>query len=176
MLSNRISIITLFFIVLSGCTVPLEHMVVPLDMPGWKIGYENREQFTNNTIKEIIPQNETIENWTKLLTIQYYNGRKDNPEAFMAALESSMKKRCKETSWKVIEKNDKSILYEWSIANCSPNKDQHEIASLIKGNNGLHRAAYTEKVKNMNTETHDAWVKKLSSTYLEKDGKRINRL
>lgn len=169
-----ISVVTLFWLI--GCAVPLEHVIVPGGLPGWKIGYEYREEFTNTNIREIIPQNEAIDKWTKMITIQYYSGRKDDTEAFMNALEMSMKKRCKETMWKVIEKNNNSILYEWKIKNCSPNDDQHEISKLFIGNDGLHRAAYTEKVQNMQSNVRDEWVKRLSSSYLEKDGKRINGL
>ena len=176
MSGSKTIIFGFLFIVLNGCAAPIEHIVVPGGQPGWKVGYEERERFSNNNIREIIPQNENIDNWTKMITIQFYSGRKDDPEKFEKALEASMKKRCKETIWKVINKDNKSILYEWSINNCAPNPDQHEISRIFLGNDGLHRAAYTEKVENMQRATHDEWVKRLSNSYLEKDGKRIGGL
>ena len=161
-------------ILLIGCSTALEHVRVPGKLSGWKIGHQEHERFTNNNIREFIPANENIESWSKMITVQYSSGYKDDPELFMTALKSRMKQRCKNTMWKVLKKDNNSILYEWRINDCKPHSDQHEIVRLFRGNDGLHRVAYTEKVKIILSKTRREWINKLSSAYLEKDGKRVN--
>ena len=170
---SKISILIISLLV-AGCGAALEYVRVPGKLTGWKVGFQERERFTNNNIKEIIPASETIHNWSKMITIQYKDKRKDNPEKFMQALKVSMQSKCKNTKWEVLEKTNNSILYEWSIKGCSPHKDQHELSKLILGNDGLHRVAYTEKVKSIPNKTREKWIKKLSDAYLAKDGKKVN--
>lgn len=169
---SKISILIISLLVV-GCGAALEHIRVPGKLMGWKVGFQERERFTNNNIKEIIPASESIHNWSKMVTFQYKDKRKDNPEKFMQALKLSMKNKCKNTKWEILEKISNSILYEWSINGCSPLQDQHELSKLILGNDGLHRVAYTEKVKSMPKDTRAKWIKKLSNAYLAKDGKKV---
>jgi len=173
MYKSKIVAFSILTFLLTSCATSLEYVSVQGKLSGWKIGHQEREKFTNSSIREFIPANETIQNWSKMISIQYISGRKDNPEVFMNALKSRMEQQCKNTTWKTISKDKNSILYEWKISNCSPNSDQHEIARLFLGNDGLHRAAYTEKVKTMPNEIQKEWVNKLSNAYLAKDGKRV---
>lgn len=169
----------IFFIIpifLFGCSISLEHVNVPGQLHDWKVGYQHIEKFSNDNISEYIPYDESIKNWSKMVTVQFKSGRKDDPQVFMNDLKNKMIKRCENLVWDVIKKEKNSVLYEWRIKECSPHSDQHEIAKLILGNDGLHRVAYTEKVQNISPKKRAEWIYKLTNTYLEKDGKKINGL
>jgi hypothetical protein len=44
---------------------------------GYKVGYQNRND--KELISEMVPQNETVENWTEMVTVQIFFGQKTGP-------------------------------------------------------------------------------------------------
>ena len=84
-----------------------------------------------------------------------------------------MEGRCANTKWEILEELETTLLYEWSISDCSAGEDQHEISKLLLGNDGLHRAAYTEKTSNIDAAIREKWLSQLSKAYVEKDEKKV---
>lgn len=160
-----------FAALLGGCATALESVYIPADSSGWKLGYGSDRR--GQTIAEYVPSNESINNWTKLLTIQFLEGESRSPSAVMDSLKSKMQSRCPGAQWSVVSQDSVSILYEWSIKGCSPNPDQHEIARLLKGNDGVHRIAYAEKTSAMTQATREKWIAWFKDAYVEKGGKKV---
>lgn len=161
-----VSFAIIFF--LAGCASPaFEKLRLPGDLPGWKLGHKQRDRLTNSMIWEHIPENEYISKWTKMYTVQFYDKKRVNPEAFMLKLKSEKARVCKNIRSKVLDKQADSILYEWQIKDCKRYKDQHELGRIISGKEGLHRVAYTEKILQIPLETYKQWKKKLLGAYLE---------
>jgi len=169
-------IISIFFvfIILSACatSVPLETVHIPAPHQGWKVGYAKDRPGQGNIV-EYVRKGENIENWSELITIQFFENSTDTPTDLMSKLKTSMNNRCQSTFWKEIEEDEASILYEWKINNCKTNPDQHEIARIFKGNDGLHRAAYTIKTSNIENKKKEDWIKHLKMSYVTKYGKKI---
>lgn len=117
------------------------------------------------TIDEFVPKGETVENWTRLFTYQnfarYYYSQ-SSPEIMMNSLKTLMEKRCPGIEWKIVQKSETDVLYEYRIVNCPGNPDQHEIARIIFGKWNIWRLAYTEKVATLPEETRTKWIKYLS--------------
>ena len=169
-MSHQLAILA-FIALLSGCATSLESVYVPADSLGWKLGSSSDRR--GQTIAEYVPSNESINNWSKLLTIQFLEGERRNPTAVMEDLKALMKARCPNSYWGVIAQNSTSTLYEWKITNCSANPDQHEIARLLRGNDGEHRIAYTEKTNAMNPATREKWIASFKEAYVLKGGKKV---
>lgn len=158
----------------TGCvSAPIETVYVPADNKGWKVGYVHDAGWGKGSIVEYIPENEAISNWSKLLTIQFLEGNKDDPEQFMNKLRVQMQGRCANLTWNVLHKNSDSILYEWVLRGCKPHSNQHEIAKLLKGNDGLHRISYTQKDSQLSEDTRSRWVKWFTEAYIQKGGQRV---
>jgi len=155
----------------SSCATTIETVYVPSDPSGWKFGAGSDR--LNQTIAEFVPSNESIDNWTRLLTIQFLEGEKRSPVTLMEDLKSRMQARCPGSYWGVISQDSLSTLYEWKITGCSDNPDQNEIARLLKGNDGLHRIAYTEKTRAMDAASRDKWITIFKDAYVEKGGKKV---
>jgi len=117
---------------------------------------------------ERIPQEETSNNWKKMVTIQFLEGERRSPREFMDELKALMMQRCPAVKWTLLESSDTNVLYEWSIKNCPGQEDQTELSRLLRGNDGLHRIAYAEKVSQLPKDTQDRWVANLKSAYLVK--------
>ena len=152
-----------------GCATPLEGIYAPIDATGWKVAYAKDVPGRGNIV-ERIPSGESLNNWSKMVTIQFMEGDQRTPSVFMDALKGQMIQRCPKVEWAVVESNNSSILYEWNIKNCSGQQDQHEVSRLLRGNDGLHRIAYVEKVPQLSKETRERWIANLKSAYLVKGG------
>ena len=180
-------LITLISILTVACATSLEYVSVPMDAADWKVGFQTRPKLVGDAsyIREIIPKDDNINNWSKLVTIQYMHGMKSNvpPKEFVAALINDIKKACPDTELNIIESSSRSILYEWHTKSCNspagisdPNiyTAQHEVARVIFGNEGIHKVSYNEKTNNLNSNTRKEWISKLKEATLEKDGKTIH--
>jgi hypothetical protein len=163
-------------VVAAGCAgIAIETTYIPAPTSGWKVGHARDEGwFGKGNIVELVPENESINSWTKLITIQFFERSKVLPRAAMEGVHQHILQACHgNVGWEVIKEDETSILYEWRGQDCTTGGTQHEISKYLKGNAGLHRAAYTEKVSQMDKETHDRWVGYLSNAYVEKGGKRV---
>lgn len=154
-----------------GCATTLETVAVPANTADWKLGHASDRR--GQTVAEYVPRNESIDNWTRLFTIQFLEGVRSSPAANMEQLRTLMLKRCPAVDWHVVAQDSGSILYEWKISGCGANADQHEIARLLRGNEGLHRIAYTERRSSMSPNVRERWLKALTEAYVEKDRKRV---
>ena len=79
-------------------------------------------------------------------------------------------KRCPKMTWNVInrqfanETEEAGMLYEWSIKDCPPDADQHEIARVVYGRFNVFRLAYVAKTPALAPEKREAWIKELSAS------------
>lgn len=162
--------VALFVVVVSGCT-SLETVFIPGDSSDWKLGSGSNRK--GQTFVEYVPRNESINNWSRLLTIQFLEGDPSTPLSSMEAVRSRMQARCPGVSWNIIHQDASSVLYEWKISGCAGNPDQHEIARLLRGNDGIHRIAYVEKTSSIPSAQRERWVKAFLNAYVEKDGQRV---
>jgi hypothetical protein len=131
----------------------------------------NSEQIYQSEVKgrykilEIPGKGQTVNNWTELFTTESYNRTysPDGPEAFMNKLKAKMQQRCPTAEWNVLQQDEHSILYEWSISNCPGNEDQHELARIVTARYTTWRTALTSKAKDFPTDKRDDWIKALAA-------------
>jgi len=167
---QRISIVAVLML-LAACATTLETVYVPADIRGWKLGYGSNRP--GATIKEFIPASETISDWSRMVTIQFLEREQRSPSVLMQDLEARMRARCPSAKWAVISQDATSITYEWALSGCPGQSDQHEMARLLKGNDGVHRVAYVRKVPQLDSSDRDTWLKALANAYVEKGGQRV---
>src|SRR4029077_15734246 len=113
-------------VALVSCATPLESATLHLsDGEGkWKpVGGSDRR---GRTLAEFVPQDESIDNWSRLLTVQFIEQRGVSPLELMDRLRATMQSRCPGSPWQIVQQDTTSVLYEWSIARCGSNPDQHE--------------------------------------------------
>ena len=130
---------------------------------GWKVGHyaEIPNQYV---ITEFIPEGDDINNWEELLTIQHFpplwGG--PSPEDALNKLKAIREKKCPGvTKWNIIDKDERSILYEWQATPCIGWPDQHEIARIIYRKYDTYFLHYTLKTYQMSAEQRSKWIKKL---------------
>jgi hypothetical protein len=60
--------------------------------PGYKIGFQDKNNDLQMT--EWVPANQTVENWTEMVTVQVFYGLKITPEEFMHQIEQRWRNAC----------------------------------------------------------------------------------
>ncbi|MBT8126180.1 MAG: sel1 repeat family protein [Gammaproteobacteria bacterium] len=129
--------------------------------PGWKIGrYVERP---NQHALEFIREGDDIDNWKELLSIQILPPFWGGPSAqdALEKLKALQEQICPGvTIWNVIDKDEKSILYEWQARPCRSWPDQHEVARIMFGKDKTYKLRYVQKTYQMPTELRDKWINK----------------
>lgn len=136
----------------------------------WTIAHQAEDQ--SQRILEFVPIGEQIETWTELLTVQTLKKPRKPPdiEELAAASHENLSEKCPENvAWNVIERQiptrgQESILFEWSVKNCPPESDQHEVARIIYGKSSIFRIAYVAKTQALSAEKREKWIMELSAT------------
>ena len=68
------------------CVAQLVNENLLTNLPeGYQIGYQNRND--KELISEMMPRNETVENWTEMVTVQIFFGQKMGAAQFKARME-----------------------------------------------------------------------------------------
>ncbi len=128
----------------------------------WVPGFSHEKEGEGNII-EFVLKGETVQNWSELLTIQSFANTRGSAHVFFEALKAFREKECPgTTAWNVIDKDERSILYEWRAKPCAGYPEQHEISRIIDGKWNRFRIAYTAKVSEIPAETREAFVKSMS--------------
>lgn len=130
----------------------------------WRHAHSHEEKGLY-AIDEFVSKNETIDNWTKLVTVQNFakkTASPADPKSMMIGLRQSMEQRCPGVVWNIIRERDDDILYEYHLIECAGHPDQHEIARILYGRWNIWRIAYTQKGPPMGEQERLKWVEALS--------------
>jgi hypothetical protein len=139
----------------------------------WTIGGHS-ESKTQRVI-EYVPPGQKVESWTELLTVQTIKKPRKPPaiDALAASAYEELAKRCPgKVTWNVIARQaasaqgGESLLYEWSVKDCAPEADQHEVARALYGKYNIFRIAYVAKTQSLAPEKREKWIAELSAAQI----------
>ena len=146
-----------------------EFIMGGFDPKEWTIGHQQNDR--NQIVTEFVRPDEKIDSWTELFTAQILR-KPSSPEAIdvlVPKMHEKTSKQCPGMTWNVIARQSPSeleeagMLYEWTIKNCPPEADQHEVARVIYGKFNIFRLAYVAKTQALAPERRDKWIKDLSA-------------
>jgi hypothetical protein len=109
---------------------------------GYKIGFHTEKK--GMVITELVPQSETVKNWTEMLTTQIFLGMKDTtPEQFQARMEKGWLAACKQgESAPVTKGKENGYSFSLWLQSCpsNPETGKPEIVWLkaIQGNDSFY--------------------------------------
>ena len=131
----------------------------------WKeiIRYVNKKE----GIVERIPIDQTKQNWSELICVQYYDSSEYHKDIdFFNIVLHSLRDATlsaypgNKVTWQIIEKDQNSVIFEWILH--QPYMDipaQHEISRAILTDTGFHRVGFTRKNEEMSVEEREKWIK-----------------
>lgn len=164
--SLRYQWILFIFVFLSAFAQAEEKLFIPFDDRAWKIGFEAQTQ--DEKLKELVLQNEEIEDWSELFTVQIFNGLPASTSEFVTALEKTFKKNLspqESLQFKIMEKDPFNIFENSFISNTTTN-NEYNIGRVIKGRNDLYYLQYSTKDERLFKQNQEAWIQRLKSAYL----------
>jgi hypothetical protein len=138
----------------------------PKDEREWKEGHATKD--TNPlTIEYVIP-GETVQNWSELITVQILSNVSLNIDAarFVAAVEKqhrSKKPGCAVITQRVLSSTPTSVMYEQSLVNCAPFRDEYSIRKVIRGPLAMSEVSYS-KTSELTGEEKKKWSEIVAKT------------
>jgi len=149
-----------------------ERAFLPRPEEEWISRAYDRSPDGDGRVVESIPADESFDLWTRMITIQFIEGSEATPREMMDRILARLTAKCPELVSSVIREGEQGVLYEWRIDACPAAPDQHEVARVFAGTEGLHRVAYVQKGPVMPDDVRAAWIERLSEAILIK-GKEL---
>lgn len=139
----KLSYALLFLAVPSFCLAELKDENLLQSLPqGYKIDYQTQQG--NVLLTEMVPQAETVNNWSEMVTTQIYLDAKNIfHEAFQAEMEKGWLAACKEGEIAPIKKgNENGYAFSMWVQTCPNNpatgKPENTLFKAIKGNDSYY--------------------------------------
>ncbi|WP_404451229.1 hypothetical protein LG329_12940 [Virgibacillus necropolis] len=157
-------------VAVKGDYAPLmKKLQINLDKEKWTVGaYQEK---AGAAILEFLPKGETVQNYSELFTVQFYeDGKKEiGTQAWIETMEKNLNDVITgELVFEVIEQKDKEGIYFFSVSGDETQKDQQELARVFVEDNNLFVARYTLMEQTMDKETKSKWLEKLKNVKLGK--------
>lgn len=137
----------------------------------WKLGHEANED--GRLIREYVLENEDVNNWTELFSIQQFSNIPISPQEFFKLFVEGLKlavPQNKVESRVVSESND-ALLGEWWVQDKSPN-DQHEWIRISKKGDEMVIVRYTTKKINEVDSIGKKWEGILNTFQVDNNAKK----
>ena len=161
----RILGIALFigFVALLFNVYAAEKAIPVFDDRPWKLGWSGNKG--DMVFEEYVLDGETVENWSELVTIQFFPGldEQTNPDIFEGSQKRDLSLVCPSIQWESLYQSGNERIWKWSIKGCQGQPDQSEIARLLKSDEGFHIWHYAIKKSPMPPEQEKVWLEKLKA-------------
>ncbi|NIO43916.1 MAG: hypothetical protein GTO41_29485, partial [Burkholderiales bacterium] len=114
------------------------------------------------TLTQWLPAGQTSARWTELVALQLFASQQ-SPNQVFADLRKNVERRCPRVVRTTLQRDLQSILYEWQIKDCASRLDQHEIAKLVRSDEGVYQISYSTRGVVLNPDGRDRWIQLLAS-------------
>jgi len=126
--------------------------------PKWMVGHKSSNY--EGAIVEYILVGENINNWSQLVTTQFFAGTFDvqRLNEIVSITKAGLEEGCGLLEWNVIQNHPGDIIFEWNHSGCNGFPATYEVARLKIGEEGLYRLAYDIKTKSIIPSLKTHWV------------------
>lgn len=142
-----------------------------LDGRTWVLGHRQEKQ--DNFILEFVQEDETVEDWTELITVQGF-AKRMTAKQFAQGLEQSLRQNVAgELTWRILDEkeegNKSGLVYEFIVQNDPQEDDQHEVGVIYADEEGVYVFHYVTKDSPMSEREKIKWIGILQNG-LKEDG------
>lgn len=123
-----------------------------------------RTEMGGSRLVEFAPRGESAQSWTRLVSVQTYpDDRVPYPGVRWAAAQcrALLMDRCPGATWTTLTDTPDDGMYEWRVAGCADEPDQHEVGRIFRLGSTWARVTFTVK-GTMDAATREAWLRRLS--------------
>lgn len=159
-------------VVLAGCATvgmgkaPPQHVELRLDPAEWTQVLHAADGAVSVT--EYAAPGETAEAWTRFVSVQVYSDAQlayPGARPALSECRALLKASCPGAVWTVLRDGDQDALYEWRVAGCAAEPDQHEVGRVMHGRGTWARITFSVKGE-MDAGTREAWIRRLEEARL----------
>ena len=109
--------------------------------PGYKVGWQNRNP--QRLMSEMVPDGQTVENWTEMVTMQIFFNQKTPPQLFRARMGALWSKACPNSIYQPVAADTErgypaEVWMQVCPANPKTGKPEHTFFKAIQGNDSLY--------------------------------------
>ncbi|WP_444922496.1 hypothetical protein ACJJID_09400 [Microbulbifer sp. CnH-101-G] len=166
---KQLLVFTLSALFITACaSIPLEGLHTEIDPDSWEVGFQKDFGTGNGYIREFIPKGGSINDWSKLVSIEFLEGEKRTLSEYVHAFQQKRQEQCPGTEFEILSKEEYTITYQASFPDCMGHKMQSEITRIYMGMDGLHRLSYAEKTATLDENTVNKWQYEFSKSYIVK--------
>ena len=162
---NQLPTICCLFLMLT-CNISALEVAKPVfDQREWQLAWSKKAGTDQETFNEYILKGDNIQNWSELVTIQFFPGlqNKISLNVFANSTKDSITHICPSTEWNVLQKTKTEIIWQFTVTNCHGQQDQTEIARAIRTNQGIHVFHYAIKQAPMPKDKEKVWLKNIKA-------------
>lgn len=133
--------------------------------PGYKIDYQAKNDRMITT--EMVPEKQSVKNWTEMVTIQVFYGLKASPEQFMGRVEEQVKEACPGAEVTLIRQGkENGYPFNLFLQHCPLNKETGKLEitwfKTTEGNDSFYVVQFATKHEPAK-ETITKWMQYLAS-------------
>lgn len=159
-------------LLLAGCATAApgarapERVDLALDPREWTLAARTEEE--GMTLEEYVPPGESAESWTRFISVQTFAGATipyPGARRAMAACRALLRACCPTADWTVLRESGGDGLYEWRVAGCPEEPDQHEVGRVMHGRGSWARITFSVR-GTMDAPTREEWLRRLSAARL----------
>jgi len=141
----------------------LNRLELVFDDREWSLEYYDEAQ--GQAIGEFLVNGETVDNWSELYTVHYFEGLFANTtiDDWMTSIEQNLSLETSgEVEFKKVESNKSDGIYEFVISGTGF-EDQHELARVFTENNDIFVVRYTIMGEPMEDTVRSEWLDRLKA-------------
>ena len=145
---------------------------VALQMEAARWEAVSRLDAPGSLLVEYVPTGESAERWTRMVSVQTFaDARLPYPGVrwAMAQCRATLVDRCPGATWTVLSESQDDATYEWWVAGCGAEPDQHEVGRIMKRSGTWARVTYSTKGR-MGAAERTEWLRRLSAARFVHEG------
>jgi hypothetical protein len=138
----RIAAAVLATLTLASAHAQLVNENLLVTMPeGYKVGWQDRN--AQSRMSEMVPEGQTVENWTEMVTVQIFFGQKTLPQLFRARINSLWAKACPNSIYAPVAAGPErgypaEVWMQVCPSNPKTGKPEHTFFKAIQGHDSLY--------------------------------------
>ncbi len=125
----------------------------------WKLGASDTSR-PGGVFDEYVLSTETIDNWSELVTIQFFPGLNEstNLDVFEGASKEGLTRICPNIKWNSLYNAQSERMWSWTSTGCQGQPDQSEMVRAVKTKTGIHLFHYATKRSPIPAEIEKIWI------------------
>lgn len=138
----------------------------------WELGWSQNKNAAGTgqlVFDEYVLKGETVENWSELVTIQFFPGlnQQTNLDVFEGSLKNNIMNVCPAAVWDSFEQQKNERYWQFTVTNCKGQPNQSELVRAVKTNEGIHLFHYAIKKAPMPEDVRKTWLSNLKSMKID---------